>query len=55
MRAATTGEAVVNSATGERIVLQELERGTAGALVRGDGFLSRGVSVRGRHVHPNRE
>ena len=33
---ATTGSAVVNGATGERIVLQALGRETAGALVRGD-------------------
>jgi mannose-6-phosphate isomerase-like protein (cupin superfamily) len=55
LRVATTGVAVVNGATGERIVLQALARETAGALVRGDGFLPRGVGVRGRHVHPNQE
>lgn len=52
---ATTGSAVVNGATGERIVLQALGRETAGALVRGDGFLPPGVGVPGRHIHPNQE
>lgn len=52
---ASTGQPVVNGATGERVVFQALARDTAGALLRGDGFLAAGVGVRGRHVHPNQE
>jgi mannose-6-phosphate isomerase-like protein (cupin superfamily) len=52
---ASIGQSVVNGATGERVVFQELARESAGALLRGDGFLPPGVGPRGRHVHPNQE
>jgi quercetin dioxygenase-like cupin family protein len=52
---ASAGQTVVNGATGERIVFERLGRDTAGALLRGDGFLAPGVGVRGRHIHPNQE
>ena len=52
---ASTGQAVVNGATGERVIFQQLACHTAGALVRGDGFMGLGVGVRGRHIHPNQE
>lgn len=52
---ATTEEAIVNGATGERLIFHRLARDTAGALLSGDGFLGPGVGVRGRHIHPNQE
>lgn len=52
---ASTGQALVNGATGERVVFSQLGRETGGALLRGDGFMAPGVGVRGRHVHPNQE
>ncbi len=52
---ASTGQVVVNSATGERVVFLALNRDTAGASLRADGYFEPGGQVRGMHVHPLQE
>jgi quercetin dioxygenase-like cupin family protein len=52
---ASTGQVVVNAATGERVVFQTLARDSAGELLRLDVFFAPGSAARAMHVHPHQE
>lgn len=52
---ASTGQVVVNSATGERVVFQTLARDSAGELLRLDVFFAPGAAARAMHIHPYQE
>jgi len=52
---ASTGQVVVNAATGERLVFQTLARDSAGELLRLDAFFAPGSGAWAMHVHPHQE
>jgi len=52
---ASTGQVVVNAATGERVVFRTLGRDSAGELLRLDVFFAPGAGARAMHVHPDQE
>jgi quercetin dioxygenase-like cupin family protein len=52
---ASTGQVVVNTATGERVVYQVLARDSSGELLRLDVFFAPRAAARAAHVHPHQE
>jgi quercetin dioxygenase-like cupin family protein len=52
---ASTGQVVINAATGERVVFRTLSRDSVGELLRLDVFFAPGAAARAMHVHPHQE